>query len=115
MRQDALTERMERTKLVTRHYHQLQGLKQIPVGLLFLVLAVNQAGWWPWFATWQLISGAVAIGLAVSGIWLVGRYYDRTIGRVNHPLSTKSYFGVIAGLVDHWWLTRSLQLLREEI
>jgi hypothetical protein len=99
MRQETLAERMERTKLVTQHYHQLQGLKQIPVGLLFLVLVIDQAGWWPWFAIWHPISGVVAIGLAFGGIWLIGRYYDQTIGRVKHPLSTRSYFMVIAGLI----------------
>ena len=106
MKSKTVAARLAQTKLVTRHYHQLQGLKQIPVGLLFLMLAMDRAGWWPLFSIWQPISGILVFGLAVIGLWLVGRYYNQTLGRVNHPSSIRSklaFLGWLALLIASQW------------
>lgn len=80
---------VKQARLITRHYHELQGLKQLPIGLLFLVLAANNAGWWPWFSIWQPISGLVAAGFCFVGIWLISRYYTQEIGRVTYRSDTR--------------------------
>jgi hypothetical protein len=98
MKHQTVAARLARTRLVTRHYHQLQGLRQIPVGLLFLTLAVDRAGWWPLFSVWQPISGILVFGLAIVGIWLAGRYYDQRIGRVTHRSSMISKVAFVAWL-----------------
>lgn len=89
MRQEAMIHRMERTKVLARYYHQLQGWRQVPMGLLFLLLAAEGAGWWPWFSVWQPLSSALAFGLAFMGVWWFGRYYEQRFGRVSYRRSTK--------------------------
>ncbi|MAT96532.1 MAG: hypothetical protein CL608_05260 [Anaerolineaceae bacterium] len=75
-------ENLERIRRVTQYYDQLQGLRQVPFGVLFLLLAVWKAGWWPWFDKWQPLSGLFFIGAAMIAFWWVGLYYERTFGKV---------------------------------
>lgn len=82
-------ENLERIRLITRHYDQLQGLRQAPFGLMFLVMAVWKGGWWPWFEKWQPLSGLAVVGLALVASWLVGQYYARTFGRVQRQNENK--------------------------
>lgn len=83
-------ENLERIRLVTRYYdQQLQGLRQVPFGLLFLLLAVWKMGWWPWFDKWQPLSGLLFIGLAMIAFWWAGLYYERTFGRVRQPADSR--------------------------
>jgi hypothetical protein len=88
---------VKRAQVITRHYHELQGLKQIPVGLLFLILAADNAGWWPWFSIWQPLSGLVVAGLCFVGIWLISRYYTQEIGRVTYRSDTRRRFLLFLG------------------
>lgn len=75
-------ENMERIRRVTRYYDQLQGLRQVPFGIMFLLMAVWKGGWWPWFDKWQPLSGLLIIGLAMIAFWWIGSYYERTFGKV---------------------------------
>jgi uncharacterized membrane protein len=86
---------IQRAQLITRHYHELQGFKQIPIGLLFLLLAADNAGWWPWFSSWQPISGLVATGLCFLGTWRIHRYYDQEIGRVTYRADNRRHVPLI--------------------
>ncbi|HRQ41734.1 MAG TPA: hypothetical protein PLD25_27755 [Chloroflexota bacterium] len=67
---------------VTRHYDHLQGLRQLPFGFMFLLIAIDKAGVWPWFSIWQPLTGLVAVGLGITGYWWIGRIYARTLGQV---------------------------------
>lgn len=103
----------ERIRRVTQYYDQLQGLRQVPFGILFLLMAVWKAGWWPWFGQWQPLSGLFFIGLALIAFGWVGRYYRRTFGQVrqleqNNRLNT--VLGILfmlvlwlGGLAEYEW------------
>lgn len=67
---------------VTRNYDHLQGLRQLPFGLMFLFIAIDKAGWWPWFSIWQPLSGLAVLGLCAAAYWWIGRYYAHTLGQV---------------------------------
>lgn len=42
-------ESLDRVRYVTKNYHLLQGLKQVPIGMFLLAAAVSNSGVWPWF------------------------------------------------------------------
>ncbi|MBX3056645.1 MAG: hypothetical protein KF770_09250 [Anaerolineae bacterium] len=67
---------------ITRNYDHLQGLRQLPFGLMFLFIAIDKAGWWPRFSIWQPLSGLAVLGLCAAAYWWIGRYYARTLGQV---------------------------------
>lgn len=98
---------------VTRHYDHLQGLRQLPFGLMLLLIAVDKAGWWPWFSVWQPLSGLAVVGLGGVGYWLVGRYYAQTLGQVQ-PLSRNKGQAVLAisSFLVLFYLAGSLEFAR---
>ena len=81
---------------VTRHYDHLQGLRQLPFGFMFLLIAIDKSGLWPWFSIWQPLSGLAAVGLGVVGYWWIGQYYARTLGQVQPLPHSKWRMGVAA-------------------
>ncbi len=74
---------LKKVRYVTSHFSSLQGLKMVPWGLLFLVFAAQDGGY-AWLIgrqgdctlTLPLLLAVVALYIAI------GRYYDRTFGRV---------------------------------
>lgn len=106
-------ENLERIRRVTKYYDQLQGLRQVPFGVLLLLIAVWKAGWWPWFEKWQPLSGLLFIGLAMISFWGIGSYYERTFGKVRQSadgqrsgkiLSFVFFVGLyLVGLAEYEW------------
>ncbi len=89
-------ENLERIRRVTRYYDQLQGLRQVPFGVMFLLMAVWKAGLWPWFDKWQPLSGLLIIGLAMIAFWWIGGYYERTYGKVRQSADSRHNGNVLA-------------------
>jgi len=92
MGQEPLAERLERTKLVTKHYHQLQGLKQVPIGIVCALFPIIDTIRFPPGPFQSLLATLLIVnvfGLPIVGVWLIGRYYDQTLGQVKHSSSIK--------------------------
>jgi hypothetical protein len=89
-------ENLEQIRRVTKYYDQLQGLRQVPFGVLFLLMAVWKAGWWPWFDKWQPLSGFLFIGLAMLAFWGIGSYYERTFGKVRQSANSRRNGNILA-------------------
>ena len=106
-------ENLERIRRVTKYYDHLQGLRQVPFGILFLLVAIWKAGWWPWFDKWQPLSGLLFIGLAMSAFWWVGGYYERTFGKVSQATDSRRSRNILSfilfvglylvGLAEYEW------------
>lgn len=104
---------LEQIRRVTQYYDQLQGLRQVPFGLLFLLMAMWKAGWWPWFEKWQPLSGLLFIGLTMIAVWWIGSYYERTFGRVRQSAERRRGGNILAfvffvglylmGLAEYEW------------
>ena len=89
-------ESLARVRRVTRYYDQLQGLRQVPFGVMFLLMAVWKAGWWPWFDKWQPLSSFLFIALAMIAFWWVGLYYERTFGKVWQSTESRRNGNILA-------------------
>lgn len=106
-------ENLERIRRVTKYYDQLQGLRQVPFGIMFLLMAAWKAGWWPWFDKWQPLSGLLIIGLAMIAFWWIGSYYELTFGKVRQSNSSQRkgkilsfifFVGLyLVGLAEYKW------------
>lgn len=78
----------ERVRYLTRNFGELQGLKFVLLGILFLAMVPMQASRFQWGLGLLVVA---LLGVGVS--WLVvDRYYERTFGRVRpasggHPRS----------------------------
>ncbi len=106
-------ENLERIRRVTKYYDQLQGFRQVPFGIMFLLMAVWKAGWWPWFDKWQPLSGLLIIGLAMIAFWWIGSYYELTFGKVRQSNSSQRkgkilsfifFVGLyLVGLAEYEW------------
>lgn len=75
----------ERIRFVASAFPVLQGLKQVPIGLFSLMVFVGHAGLWPWYESWQPISGLLFLSLAIAMERGLSVYYGRAYGRVEHP------------------------------
>lgn len=75
-----------RVRFIVEHYPQLQGLRLVPLGLVFYAVAAWHAGWLHWLpgvqdgnATgWFL--GGLAFAIAVS--YVIRGYYERMLGGI---------------------------------
>ncbi|HUP28460.1 MAG TPA: hypothetical protein VM409_08500, partial [Chloroflexia bacterium] len=76
------TQDLERVRYVTTNYNYLQGLKMVPIGLVFLALAAFQGGWLPAPNVGSAALNITGIGLAFVLAWAANLYYSRTFGRV---------------------------------
>ena len=92
------TNNLEQIHRATKYYNHLQGLRQVPFGILFLLMAVWKAGEWPWFDKWQPISSFILLGLTVLLSWGIGVYYERTFGKVKQTTESKRNEAIIAVL-----------------
>jgi hypothetical protein len=96
---------LHRLRYVTARYHHLQGLRLIPLALLFLISAAWRDGllrWVPGTAgegarVWFLGLGVTALALSIAA----GRYYRRRFGNVQPaaPFAGAFSFSVFAALL----------------
>jgi hypothetical protein len=71
----------ERIRAITANYFYWQGLRLVPFGLAGLVWAATWTDRWPAAVSVEVAVLATLV-LAVAAFWLIGRYYDRTLGQV---------------------------------
>lgn len=75
---------LNRVQYVTQNYNQLQGLKFVPLGIYFILLGLDNAGYFPWLEqtiigrTWTLWGLLLVGGL----YWLISQYYSNRFGKV---------------------------------
>ena len=74
--------RLERVKYVTKNYRTLQGLRQVPIGIFLLAVAISNSGIWPWYTVWKPVSDLCVLALMLVGHALVGVYYKKNFGQV---------------------------------
>lgn len=72
--------RAQHPGLVTRQFRALQGYKLFPWVPAMLLWWGSEAG--VLHGTWWLWAFGAAVALAAGGTWWVGRWYDRTYGRI---------------------------------
>ena len=82
----------DRLRFLTENYTQLQGLRLIPIGLMFVGLGLF---WNPGVSKLTL---SVIVAVALAGVVLIGRYYSRRFGRVRRRWSSHLRDGVVVGL-----------------
>jgi hypothetical protein len=77
---------LAKLRFVTEHYAQLQGLRLLPVGLVFLGLAAWQSSQFQWMPAYDSDRGSRwfvgALVLAVIGAYVIGAFYRRQFGSV---------------------------------
>lgn len=74
---------LQRIRQITRHYPELQGLRVVPLGLFFLVIALQRLNLLPWIGPEGDLSYTLPMMLLVFGLWFwIGRYYERNFGKV---------------------------------
>jgi hypothetical protein len=110
---------LDRIRFVTRHFHALRGLLQVPLGMVLLdggAISFVHSQW----LKWLLISVMLPVPLGV--FLLSSRYYERTFGHVERlprdlplqpvPLSIYSSAGTTLRLarqpLSHEWLRGGL-------
>lgn len=74
---------LTRIRQITRDYPSLQGLRALPLGLFFLVIAMQRLEMLPWFGGEGDLSFTLPLLAVVIGLWFwFGRYYENTFGKV---------------------------------
>ncbi len=97
---------LKRVRYITANFSALQGLKLVPVGLLFLVFAAQDTGW-AWLVRRQGdCTVTLPLLLVVIAVYFsIGRYYDRTFGRVQRTagglgdLVSLAFIGLLIGAI----------------
>jgi len=94
---------LKRIRFVAENYAALQGLKFVPIGLLFYFVAFRDSGF-SW-APSMLQPGNQTLTLPLFALmialyWLVGVYYRRSFGRVASVQSTdRAMLGGVVGVI----------------
>jgi len=91
---------LPRIHYVTEHYAQLQGLRLLPLSVLFLLAAIERlagarllpAGVW-----------AILVAAAVVAPFRIGGYYARRFGQVQPPRWRTGAFTLIASVAAFLW------------
>ena len=77
--------RLHSIRYITSHFHDLQGLRILPLGVLLLAAATGSAAWTPWSdfmrEDWETSTYALLIALLLL-YGLIARYYRHRFGRV---------------------------------
>lgn len=74
---------LKRIQQITQYYPELQGLRTLPLGLFFLVIALQWLNLLPWLGLQGNLSLTLPLLILVIGLWFwIGRYYERHFGRV---------------------------------
>lgn len=88
-----MSRKLERIRLVSERYWELQGLRHVLVGIVFSVVfgvVLLSGGPTP---DWGFAGTvALAIGLIAAGMLWLDRYYERTLGRLR-PTAASRRFG----------------------
>ncbi len=105
--------RYTQIQFIAANYSRLQGLREVPVGMLVVFVSV-----WAMYnhgPTADLTAPLLAAAGAALLYWLAGRYYDRTFGRVkqtrqqrNREFISSIVFSVFALLA--FWLDAAIQI-----
>ena len=74
---------LKQVRSMTANYFYLQGLRFIPFGFTFLLLAAAQTGWWPSLAAIAPLPQLVVLAVAFALFKAISVYYDHTYGRVH--------------------------------
>lgn len=92
-------ERLNQIRQFTQHYPELQGLRMAPLGLFFLVSAVQRLGIFPWLGEQGDLTITLPLLILAFALWFwIGRYYERTFGKVE-PLRKGSRSAIVGILV----------------
>lgn len=104
---------LSKIRFAAANYSRLQGLREVPVGMLVVFVSV-----WAMYnhgPTADLTAPLLATLGALLLYWLTGRYYDRTFGRVkqtrhqrNREIIASVLFSVLALLA--FWLDTATQI-----
>ncbi len=108
-----MTNELTKIRFAAANYSRLQGLREVPVGLLVVFVSV-----WAMYnhgPTANLTAPLLATIGAALLYWLTGRYYDRTFGRVkqtrgqrNREMAASVIFSALALLA--FWLDTAVTL-----
>ncbi len=83
---------LTRVREITRNYQSLQGLRLVPLGLFFVLLAAGAFG-----PAGNCTFSLPALGASVLLYVLIGVYYRRTFGRVQQEWGAREWLGAILG------------------
>ncbi len=75
-------ENLKRVRYITKNYEQLQGLKQVPVGIFLLSVALSNSGLWPLYTMWEPIPTLLVLALTIGSHMLIGVHYSKKFGQV---------------------------------
>lgn len=67
---------------VTANYCLWQGLRLLPMGAVWFLVALRWSPWWPLTGSWSDGAFVMICALALLGSSVMGRYYRRTFGDV---------------------------------
>ena len=108
-----MQDRYTQIHFIAANYSRLQGLREVPVGMLVVFVSV-----WAMYnhgPTADLTAPFLALLGAILLYWLAGRYYDRAFGRVkqtrhqrNREIISSIAFSVLALLA--FWLDTAIQI-----
>lgn len=73
---------LERVRYIASNYHHLQGLKQVPVGILLLLVAVSNSVVRSWYTMWKPIPDLFVWLLVFVAYALISVYYRKSFGQV---------------------------------
>ncbi len=95
---------LEKVRYITKNYRALQGLRQVPIGVFLLTVAMSNSEAWPWYTMWKPVSKLLVLALLFGAYWLIGLYYKRNFGQVQSALDSerdtvKGIFFVLAIVV----------------
>ena len=95
-----MTTDLQRIRYVTENFAFLQGLRSLPLGLLFLLFAAGMAGWNLFVPAQVGFLEGVIILACFGASWWIGTLYKRRFGRVERKRSRAwDYVIVIAATV----------------
>lgn len=91
---------MNRLRYITRYYSELQGLRMLPIGFFFLIIAVQWLEVLPWLGKQGDLTAILPLLIIAIALWYwLGRWYDRSFGRVEPLRGGLASAGSIALLV----------------
>ncbi len=97
-----MNDQLARIRYVTANFDMLQGLRSLPLGILFLLYTGGIAGWIPLFDPRNgSMLDAVVIALGFGLYWWIGEYYKRRFGQVERDgsRSWKCVLSVVTMLI----------------